>query len=139
MRILCTFIGKRGQNWKNCNSVNFTPTISWCIRAIRAHRSKGEHRDLREYIESGWECNNNILQLLRIAQSNNCSQLDNLNDCINSLWMVSYIHIKDAVPSKETLERNDSQNSKQKCWGSFPFSSLAEYYIKELDIEVINL
>ena len=94
---------------------------------------------MREYIESSLECNNNRLQLLRIAQSHKCNQLDNLNDCINSLWMWSNIHIKDAVPSKESLDINDSQNSKQKCRGSFPFSSLDEYYIKELVKEDINL
>ena len=100
---------------KNYNNINFTPTISWCIKAIRAYRSIGEQRNLDEYIESDLECNNKILQLLRIDQSHKCDQLNNLTDCINSLWMWSNIHIKDAVPSKETLERNDSQNSKQKC------------------------
>ena len=79
-----------------------------------------------EYIESDLDCNNKILQLLKIAQSHMYNQLDNLNDCINSLWMWPNIHIKDAVSSKETLERNDSQNS-SKMQKFLSISSVAEY------------
>ena len=52
--------------------------------------------------------------------------------------MVKYTY-KNAVLSKETCDRKNSQHSKQKSRGVFPFSSLAEYEIEEFVVEDPNL
>ena len=115
---------------KNCNSFNLT--LFHSIRAIRAHKSKGEQRNLGEYIESDLEYNSKTLQLLRSAKCHMCNQLDNFTDCINLLRMWSNIYIKIAVPSKGTFERKDSQHSKQNVEVPFHFHHLLNIILKNL-------
>ena len=102
---------------------------------IEANESKG----LGDYSKSGLECNNKILRLVRIAQSRKCNQFDNLTNCINRLWVRSDVHVRNAVPSKKTLEKTDLLNSKQNFRGPLPFPTLADYYIREIVIDDPNL
>ena len=124
-------------NGNSC--IYLTPTVHGILEhapeLIEANESKG----LGDYSESGLECNNKILQLVKIAQSRKCNQFDNLTDCINRLWVRSDIRIRNAVPPKKKLERKDLLNTKQNFRGPLPLPSLADYYIKELVINEPNL
>ena len=43
------------------------------------------------HTQSGLECNNKVLRLIRIALSRKTNQIDNLNDCICRIWTKSDI------------------------------------------------
>ena len=122
--ILESFNDTGNESW-----VYLTPTVHGLLEhgpeLIDANNGEG----LGAFTESALECNNKILRLIRISQSRKCSQMDNLNDCINRLWVRSDIHVRNAVPPKRFLKKNDSYH------GFFPLSSLSEYYCKELVID----
>ena len=122
--LLESFNDTSNESW-----VYLTPTVHGLLEhgpeLIDANNSEG----LGAFTESGLECNNKILRLIRISQSRKCSQIDNLNDCISRLWVRSDLHIRNAVPPKRSLKDKDSYH------GFFPLQSLSEYYCKELVID----
>ena len=126
-RLLLTAFNKNGKEW-----IYLTPMVhallehSWEL--IKANNAKG----IGAYTESSLECNNKFLRLFRIALSRKTSQIDNLNDCINRLWIRSDVHVRIAVPEKRCLRKSVLENRFQ---GSLPLVSLADYYIKDLVAE----
>ena len=131
---LTSFNEINGNSW-----IYLTPTVHGILEHAPELIKANESKWLGDYIESDLECNNKILRLVRIVQSRKCNRFDNLTDCINRRWVLSDIHIRNAVPSKKTLEKTDLLNSKQNFRGPLPFPSLADYYIRELVKDDLNL
>ena len=132
---LTSFNELNGNSW-----IYLTPTAHGILEHAPELIETNESKGLGDYTESGLECNNKILRLVRIVQSRKCNRFDKLTDCINRLWVRSDIHIRNAILSKKTLEKTDLLNSKQNFRGPLPFfPSLADYYIRELVIEDPNL
>ena len=75
---------------------------------------------------------NKLLRLFRIALSRKTSQADNLNDCLNRLWIRSDIQVRNSVPQKKTIKRSIANC---RFHGPLPLVSLADYYIRELVAE----
>ena len=94
-----------------------------------------EGRGFGEYTESSLECNYKILRSIRIAKSRKCSQVDNLTDCINRLWVRSDVQVRNAIPLKKIMKNTSLLLANYNSWNSLPFPSLADYYIKELVLE----
>ena len=61
------------------------------VRKIKYEKPKIEDFRQGTYTESGLECNNKVLRLIRIALSRKTNQIDNLNDCICRMWIRSDI------------------------------------------------
>ena len=92
---------------------------------IEANNCEG----LGKLSESSLECNNTFLRIIRMTQSRKCSQVKNLNDCMSRLWVRSDIRIRNAVPQKKIIKSHiDSREN-------LPYSSLSEYFIKELVLD----
>ena len=58
------------------------------------------NRGLGEYSESGLEHNNKFLRFFRVNLARKTSQVTNLHDCIDRLWLKSDPGIRDAGPKK---------------------------------------
>ena len=56
--------------------------------------------------ESGLECNNKVLRLIRISLSRKTSQIENLSDCLEKIWIKSDLEVRTAVPGKRHNLRN---------------------------------
>ena len=113
----------------------FTPTVHAVLdhsaNLIDANNCTG----LGAYTKSSLECSNKMLRLIRIALSQKTSQVDNLSDCINRMWIRSDIDVRTAIPEKRHFKRSESFNTKYRFQGQLPFVSLADYYIKYLILE----
>ena len=73
----------------------------------------------------------NMLRLIRLAQSRKCNQVDNLTDCTNRLWVRSDIKVRNAVAPKKTITNvHVHPKDTSRCY--LPFPSLADYYLNEL-------
>ena len=91
---------------------------------------------LGAYTESSLESNNKILRLIRIAQSRKTCQVDNLNDCLNRMWVRSDMIVRSAVPEKQHFKSSDSNsNTEYTFQGQLPLESLADYFIRDFVID----
>ena len=112
------------QSW-----VYLTPTVHGLLEHAPELIDANNGEGLGAFTESSLECNNKMLRLIRISQSRKCSQIENLHDCMNRLWMRSDIQVRNAVPPKRILKKSVTFQD------NLPLPSLAEYYIKELVID----
>ena len=89
-------------------------------------------RTLDDMTESGLECNNKVLRLIRIGLSRKTSQIENLSDCLERIWIKSDLEVRTAVPGK----KHKSKDKYQKFLGSshFFFSLLPIFYLFLFDI-----
>ena len=130
-KLLLTAFNHDGKQW-----IFLTPTAHSLFdhsgELIEANGSRG----LSAYTESSLECNNKVLRLISFALSRKTNQIDNLNDCINRMWIRSDIHIRKAIPDRRYSKRSESSsNTRFRFQGQMPLVSLADYYIKDLVVE----
>ena len=117
----------------------------WIFFTPNAHAVLDHSGDLIEsnnctglgaYTESSLESNNKILRLIRIALSRKTSQVDNLYDCLNRMWVRSDIDVRRSVPDKQHFNSSESSsNTKYSFQRQLPLESLADYFIKDLVID----
>ena len=113
----------------------FTPTIHAFI-ALLEHSAElietNNCQGLGVFSESGLECSNKISRLIRISLSCKTSQIENLSDCLNRMWVRTDIIVLTAIPNKHSFRRSESQN---RFKGPFPLQFLADYYLNELVVD----
>ena len=88
--------------------IYLTPTVHGLLEHAPELIDANNGEGLGAFTESSLECNNKILRLIRISQSCKCSQIDNLDDCLNRFGVQSDIHVRKAVPSKRAFKKTDS-------------------------------
>ena len=87
----------------------------------------------KERTESGLECNNKVLRLIRITLGRKTNQIDNLNNCICRMWIRSYIQIRKAICNKFFLKKSEASSTTSfKFQRQLPLLSLGDYYIRDL-------
>ena len=129
--VLLTSFNHNGKEW-----IFFTPTLHALLEHSGDLIEANGGRGLGAYTESSLECNNKVLRLIRIALSRKTSQIDNLNDCMNRMWIRSDIHVRKAIPEKKIFKRSESSSNVDfRFQGPLPLVSLADYYFRDLVIE----
>ena len=87
-----------------------TPTVHGVLEhaheLIQANGGKG----LGEFTESGLECNNKMLRLIRISLSRKTTQVENLSECSQRMWIKSDVEVRTAVPDKTHHTREEYFN-----------------------------
>ncbi|KAL5269144.1 hypothetical protein ACHWQZ_G002836 [Mnemiopsis leidyi] len=78
--------------------IYLTPTVHSILEHGADLIEANDGRGLLSYSESGLECNNKILRLIRISLSRKTSQADNLSDCLTRLAIRSDPEVRAAVP-----------------------------------------
>lgn len=130
--LLLTAFNENGIPW-----VFLTPTVHALLEHTGELIEANSCRGLGAYTESGLECSNKFLRLTRIALSRKTSQIDNLTDCINRLWVKSDLNVRRAVPEKKTYKKTEQERIRTSGFkGSLPLASLADYYIRDLVISI---
>ena len=125
--LLLTVFIENGKEW-----IFLTPTVHSLLEHSGELTEANNCHGLAVYTESSLECCNKLLRLFRIALSRKTSQADNLNDCLNRLWIRSDIQVRNSVPQKKTIKRSIANC---RFYGPLPLVSLADYYIRELVAE----
>ena len=120
---------------ENENWIFFTPTVYAVLEHSADLIEANNCIELGAYTESSLECNNKMLRIIRIALSRKTSQVDNLGDCINRMWIRSDIDVRTAISEKRHVKRSEPCNTNYRFEGQFPLVSLADYYIKHLILE----
>lgn len=112
--------------------IYLTPTVHGVLEhaheLIKANGNKG----LGDMTESGLECNNKVLRLIRISLSRKTSQVENLSDCLERMWVKSDLEVRRAVPEKRHNSRDKYFDVKHTFEGALPYKSLCDYYLSEL-------
>lgn len=125
VKFLTAFNGN-GQEW-----IYLTPTVHSVLDhaadLIEANGCEG----LLEYSESGLECNNKFLRLLRISLSRKTSQTENLTDCLIRLAVRADPEVSNAVPEPK-MTKATRERVKFSFKGEYPLVSLSDYYVKSL-------
>ena len=127
-KLLLSSFNHDGKEW-----IYFTPTVHAILEhsgeLIEANSCKG----LGAYTESGLECSNKVLRLIRIALSRKTNQIDNLNDCICRMWIRSDIQVRKAIPNKQCLKKSEASSTTSfRFQGQLPLVSLGDFYIRDL-------
>ena len=84
--------------------IYFTPTVHAVLDHSAELIEANDCRGLGAYTESSLEANNKVLRLTRIALSRKTSQIDNLSDCLNRMWIRSDIGVRRSVPEKKNQD-----------------------------------
>ena len=127
-KCLLTSFNENEHNW-----IYFTPTVHAVLDHSGDLIESNYCTGLGAYTESSLECNNKILRLIRIALSRKTNQVDNLNDCLNRMWVRSDIHVRSAVSEKRHFRR--SETTEYRFQGPLPLVTLADHYIRDLVVE----
>ena len=67
-----------------------------------------------------------------LFKSRKSSQIENLSDCLNRMWIRSDIMVRTAIPNKLSFRSSESPN---RFKGPFPLQSFADYYLNELVVD----
>ena len=121
---LTSFNDSNNKSW-----IYLTKTVHGLLEHSSELLEANNCEGLGKLSESSLECNNKILRIIRMTQSRKCSQVENLNECMSRLRVRSDIRIRNAVPQKKIIKSHiDSREN-------LPYSSLSEYFIKELVLD----
>ena len=97
-KLLLTSFNENEGGW-----IFFTPTVHAVLDHSADLIDENNCTGLGAYTESSLECNNKMLRLIRNALSRKTSQVDNLSDCINRMWIRSDIDVRTAIPENGIL------------------------------------
>ena len=126
--MILTAFNENGKPW-----IYLTPTVHALLEHTGELMEANNCIGLGAYTESGLECTNKILRLTRIALSHKTSQIDNLTDGINRLWVRSDLYVDSAIPEKQPDKKTETVfNTKYSFNGPLPLTLLADYYIRDL-------
>jgi len=113
--------------------IYLTPTVHSILEHGADLIEANDGRGLLSYSESGLECNNKILRLIRISLSRKTSQADNLSDCLTRLAIRSDPEVRAAVPEGRVQTKCRQKSAVLRA--QYPFESLSDYFIKGLILE----